>query len=254
MKNIKKWGLKRLSMSCAVAFLIVPNIGVKAEEVAPSSPPSEGVYQFGELLLDVKNRTLSFPAEVNMSDGFVEYVLVNTKGKLHESVFVTDSTASELHVAMLLLKSKGQGSLISGLPLELEVEWKDEDGKVNNCSLLEVIDLAGGDPRKSANEALPKNTWRYSSAVLERNGAVHLANEGSLIALMTDPAALVNNVWVQQDPLNGVGGRTQSSSSDAAQRSVHGSQSVKAGKLPKKGTPVRIIFKIYKYQAPSKKK
>ena len=81
-------------------------------EPKPVPPPSirevsPGVFQVGGVKLEREARRVSFPAKLNMTNGPIEYLLVTTAGKAHESLLTTDIEPQHLQVAMLLLGAKG---------------------------------------------------------------------------------------------------------------------------------------------------
>ena len=47
----------------------------------------EGLYRFGEVLIDRKGGKISFPAVSNQVNGLIEYGVVHETGKIHESLF-----------------------------------------------------------------------------------------------------------------------------------------------------------------------
>ena len=59
--------------------------------------------RLGEVEIDRSARTLSFPAKVNAVEGAIEYALVTSKGKTHESLLVTDALPRDIHLGCLLL-------------------------------------------------------------------------------------------------------------------------------------------------------
>src|ERR1041384_6945733 len=92
-----------------------------------------GLFEIGRVRLNKNDRTVTIPVEVNMREGVVEYFLVTTTGKTHESVFRTDAEPYHIQLAMLLLNAKGRGTNDfpqdktkppPGDPIEVQVEWK----------------------------------------------------------------------------------------------------------------------------------
>src|SRR5437868_4599438 len=49
-----------------------------------------GLFEIGRVRFSKNDRAVRIPVEVNMREGAVEYFLVTTTGKTHESVFRTD--------------------------------------------------------------------------------------------------------------------------------------------------------------------
>jgi hypothetical protein len=166
-----------------------------------------GVFELGKVKLDKKQRTVSFPAVLNKAEGMMEYFLVTTYGKTHESILRTDASPLHIHVAMVLLDAKGAGTnllrspppeyggspglSIPGDPITIEVQWR-EKGKQIVRGAEELISPPATEAVKS------KGGWVYNgSAVWE--GTFLAQSSGSLISLITDPVALVNRVGPGQE-------------------------------------------------------
>lgn len=226
----------------AVAPAAIP---VPAEKPAPSAPqaapaaPTEpkvvdlggGRLSIGAVKLDRKTRALTIPAEVNMREGAVEYVLVSRGGKVHESVFVTDATATDIHVAALLLGLqpepdlgpqnaativRKQGAVV------IRAEW-DTNGPPEKIFLNETVNLS--DPSTGAVSAsLPSGAWLYNGSRMEADGVFAATRHGSIISIIRDDDALVNNPGASRD-----------------NDEIH---TPNAAKLPKKGHPVRIVVQV----------
>jgi hypothetical protein len=155
----------------------------------------EGVFELGKVRLDKRKRAVSFSAWVNMAEGLLEYAVVGVNGKLHESLLVTEADPVHIHMAMLLLGAKGQtdavssGSadslVISGDKVDMWVNWKS-GGRERRVRLEDmIINLETG---------LTASTgpWIYNgSRVVE--GTYLARRDGSMVALITDPDALINN-------------------------------------------------------------
>ena len=154
---------------------------------------SPGRFQVGQVTLDKPSRSVTFPAVVNMTEAIVEYFVVTRDGKLHESLLRTDVVPRDIHVAMLLLDAKGAGTNaipedplkpIPGDPVIIEVSWKDKGQK-----RVRAEELVFNTQTKTN---LAKGVWVYNGSWLE-NGACMADREGSIVSLITDPFALVNN-------------------------------------------------------------
>src|SRR3989442_9675353 len=61
------------------------------------------LFQVGAVRIDREQRTLRFPALVNLREGNLEYLLVTSFGKTHESLLRTEVRPFQLQVALLLL-------------------------------------------------------------------------------------------------------------------------------------------------------
>ena len=163
---------------------------------------SATLFQIGEIRFDKAARTLSFPAKVCLRDGLLEYLLVNEEGKAYESILSTTARPYDLHVAMLLLGAKppvdapqppsqiDSNYLQSAPPLigeevEITVTWKTG----NSEQRLHGEDLVFNQER---NKPMTRGPWLYNGSVLH-NGRLLAQSGGSIVALVTDAAALINN-------------------------------------------------------------
>ncbi len=181
--------------------LVLPTI----REVSP------GVFQVGGVKLEKAARRVSFPAKVNMTNGPIEYLLVTTLGKTHESVLATDLEPQHLQVAMLLLGAKGmpasaltnaptggpitQGAgrnpPLPGEPVLIEVTWT-QGGQPQRKRLEELVF------NQRAKEPMAKGEFTFTGSRLWQ-GKFIAQTEGSLIALITDPDAVFNNPRPNRD-------------------------------------------------------
>ena len=173
---------------------------------------SPGVFQVGGVKLEKAARRVSFPAKLNMTDGPLEYLLVTTLGKTHESVLKTDVEPHHLQVAMLLLGAKGmqaapltnapaggpitqaQGERNPPLPGEavlIEVAWT-HDGKSQRKRAEELVF------NKRAKEPMSKGAFTFTGSRVWQ-GKFIAQTEGSLIALISDPDAVFNNPRPNRD-------------------------------------------------------
>ncbi len=127
-----------------------PGLGADAPEPADSSPPAlaalptnaplrqvgPDTFEIGMVRLDKRQRSITFPSVLNMNEGIVEYFLVATFGKTHESVLRTDVDPYQIHLAMLLLGAKGAGTNafpqepdrpLPGDAVQIETSWARAD-------------------------------------------------------------------------------------------------------------------------------
>lgn len=138
-----------------------------------------------------------------MKRGLLEYLLVNPKGCSHESLLVTDVEATDIHVAMLLLGAKG-GAVAAGAPpaqldaryfraapklagdaVAISVKWKDKDAE--KTAMIEDWIFHEGTKR-----AIEHGPWIYNGSMIHE-GRFLAQTDGNLVALVTSPAALINN-------------------------------------------------------------
>jgi hypothetical protein len=213
----------------------------KPAEGGPPADPTKAIqkidgtrYKLGTMEFDQKTREVRIPCKVNMREGLLEYVLVHETGKVHESLFSTTVKPFELNVVMLLLNWKKSDTFFDfsqpergGVPVkgavnppeslvEVSVEWKDKDGKVQNFRVENWLHQI----EKKAK--ITTEPFIYTSSPVMPDGAFLAEQTGSILGLYVDPGCLVNNprdgndnddVWIN-DPA-----------------------------VPAKGTPVTLIFK-----------
>jgi hypothetical protein len=158
------------------------------------------VYGLGLVQLNRKTRAITFPAVVNMSEGLVEYALVHSSGKVHESVLKTEADPLHIHLARLLLQPAQTNRPAATAPsaaadvriprelrgpeVRLWVSWPGEDGR-----RVALEDLVTNVLTKAKMSPGP---WIYSgSRVVE--GTFLAQRDGSLVAIIADPDALMNN-------------------------------------------------------------
>ncbi|NBV25280.1 MAG: hypothetical protein EBS05_25620 [Proteobacteria bacterium] len=194
----------------ATALFAAAQQPLSLAEDKPAPPPairevSPGMFQVGTVKLDKAARRVSFPARLNMTNGPLEYLLVTTMGKTHESILVTDIAPHHLQVAMLLLGAKGsqaapltnapsggpiaQGSSarnppLPGEPVVIEVGWM-LDGKRVQKRIEEMT------YNKPAKAMMPKGEFTFTGSRVWQ-GRFIAQTEGSLIAIVTDPDAVFN--------------------------------------------------------------
>jgi len=144
--------------------------------------------RIGAVELDRRTLTVSIPATVNMREGVAEYFLVHHTGKVHESVFVTDAKPQDIHIACLLanLEPKEKPGDIT-----LEVTW-ETNGPPRLHPAAELVAIAAGHPDAGEGAHLDDGPWQYTGSRIDAAGFA-ATREGSIIALITDPAALVGN-------------------------------------------------------------
>ncbi|GAA5497583.1 hypothetical protein Rhal01_03779 [Rubritalea halochordaticola] len=161
-----------------------------------------GRYQIGKVILDKKNRSIHIPAQVNMTEGVVEYILVADSGKVHESVLSTAAKPADIHVACLLLGVKelpvakwpksylqvGKANQVT-----VEVVWKT-NGPVKRLPATECVLRTDSQSVDAGGEGgLASGHWLYSGSNV-RGGVFAAESEGSVISIIADDAALVNGL------------------------------------------------------------
>ena len=197
----------------AVTNLLLYAMSVAAEETPGSSVTTSasvtnlplkqigpGIFELGKVRLDKQRRTVSFPAVVNMNEALLEYLVVTSAGKVHESLLRTDTEPWHVHVAMLLLGAKGAGTNdfpedhIKPLPgdkVSIELSWKAGRKEKRHRAEEFVYDRA-------KKTTMRRGPWIYTgSRVFE--GVFIAQRDGSLVSLIEDGDALINNPRLGRD-------------------------------------------------------
>jgi hypothetical protein len=188
----------------ALLFLAVGIASLTAQTPSATlpAPPAvkqiaPGVFQVGGIRLDKNKQTLTFPAHFHICEGIIEYLLVTTAGKLHETMLRTEVQPQHLQVAMLLLGAKAvpadqlQRLLddpklpIPGEPVDLQLLWKV--GEKERTVRIEDLVLD-----KKAKGPMAKGPFHFTGSRLFE-GTFIAQRDGSIISLITDADAQFNN-------------------------------------------------------------
>ena len=154
---------------------------------------SKDVFQVGLVRMDKAARTVRFPAKICMTEGWIEYLIVTEKGKTHESLLLTAAQPQHIQVAMLLLNAKGLNSRpfpenntdpIPGEQVEVQIFWKDEKEKSARAESF-VQNL-------TAKAPMTKGHFIFTGSRIQE-GQFIAQRDGSILSLITDHDALINN-------------------------------------------------------------
>lgn len=159
------------------------------EEEKPLKQIGEYQYKLGDISIDAEIREISFPAEVNMTEGIIELLLTTDYGKLHESVFKTTIQPSHLQVALLLM---GYSVNVTDDPmsdnslLDIFVEWSDTAGKYH----FERIEYFVYNVISDCEMAY--TSWNFIGSDFYNNQFM-ADTEGSLISTYSSINAIIEN-------------------------------------------------------------
>jgi hypothetical protein len=167
---------------------------------------SPGVLEYNGVRLDQAHHRISFPATVNQREGLIEYLLVNEKGKVHESLFATKLMPRDIHIALLLIGLTDPGAANakeSVPPSAIDSSYLQAAPKLQGPSvLLSVTWTQDGKPRQipaenwvfnlQTHHLMTTGPWTYNGSMIQ-NGVFLADQELSIVAVITDPTALVNN-------------------------------------------------------------
>jgi len=171
----------------------------------PTASPeaSATVFKIGAITVDKRARSVRFPATVQLDSGVLEYLLVTEEGKTHESLFATKVSPQKLHVAMLLLGASPAQPLKESPPEQLTAASLKNAPELKGDKVDILISWkVGGKEQQVRGEEwiqskLTQTTatpgpWIYTSSAIFK-GVFLAEEEGSIVALVTDPVALINN-------------------------------------------------------------
>lgn len=169
-------------------------------EVPPVEKTAPGMFKMGEIVINKKDRSVSFPALLNQKDGLLEYLIVNGRGKVHESLFRTNVEPYYLNLALLLLEFEGtdrplqyQGdhAIPKGEALSITVSYEAKDNKKVAVSPEKWIVRRKYDD-SSVQQDAGEFAWVYTGARII-NGRFSAQTGGSIAAVYHDPDAMIDN-------------------------------------------------------------
>jgi len=155
--------------------------------------------EYNGVSIDKASRSVTFPAEINQTSGLLEYLLVNKKGKTHESLLSTAIEPYDLQVAMLLLGIKPSSASNSQPPGQITREYLS--GAPNLPGPKISITLTWPGHRVAAenliwdldtNALMTPGPWTYNGSEMY-DGKFLAQIDGSMAALVRDSGALMNN-------------------------------------------------------------
>lgn len=174
-----------------------PPFMAPAAQVSPIEKVSPGIYRIGEITINKAEKSITFPTQVNMEKGLLEYLLVRRGGKTHESLLSTRVEPYDLQVALLLLGLEGTSHPISyqgapepptGEAVSISFSYRENNGRIIRISpemwIIKNID--------KVQTHVEKQDFVYTGSFI-KDGRFMAQSEGSIIALYHDPSALVDN-------------------------------------------------------------
>lgn len=179
-----------------------PLPGGKDPQIPVFQKIGPGRFSLGMAQITKAARSVSLPAVVNMDKGALEYLLVRTGGKTHESLLRTDVQPTEVQLAMLLLGAEGTDRPLS--------RQGDPDQPTGNAVDVSVSYLRDGRmvtvhpsdwilKKPEGASATPTDlAWVFTGSTIQ-NGRFLAQHEGSMIAIYHDPAALIDNTSAEGD-------------------------------------------------------
>lgn len=177
------------AVPAAVLLALLTAFGMQAGEnrATPRPVMKAGCLEMAGMHLDPIAHSLSLPAEVNMDSGFIEYALVHESGKVHESLLRTSIPPHSIHLGLLLLRPPEIPAPSPGtLPPRLDI-WVEPENKKSPRVRVEAW-IHNTDRQAPMVE----DSWWHTGSRIQ-NGGLTASRLGSVIAIMTDPDALIAN-------------------------------------------------------------
>jgi len=215
--------VKRTRPLLAIGFLILLTSSLSFAQRPPVQPPppmvgedlwrqglkplaiekiSPGVFGLGDIRIHKKTKSVIFPAQVNMDKGLLEYLLVRSSGKVHESLLRTNIDPYNLQIAFLLLGFEGtdqpipdQGASVKpkGEPVEILIDFVKKEGAASTATNQKI--RAEEWVAKKTNGNLKDSgilDWVYTGSMVMQ-GQFLAQSGGSIVAIYRDPGALIDN-------------------------------------------------------------
>lgn len=179
----------------------VPPAGAVPEVPTYSAPAIEklgnGMYRIGEIVLNRNDKSVAFPAQVNMDTGMLEYLLVHRVGKTHESLLRTNISPYNLQLAFMLLGYEGSDKRLAGQGAPetpkgeaVRITLSSVAGKQTDS--FPVEQWLSNKIETSTKDVEPLK-WVFCGSYVNELGGFMSQVTGSIVAIWHDPVALIDN-------------------------------------------------------------
>lgn len=186
-----------ISLTALWCWIAVPLQG-HADD-APTPGATAGTLDFRGIQIDKEKRTVTFPAEINMTDGMLEYLIVTEAGKTHESLLSTKIQPYDIQVAMLLLGIEPAGKSDSEPPEFMNKDYLSAAPDLKGVKISLFLAWEGHRVRAEdlvwnldKKTAMTQGPWTYNGSEMY-SGKFLAQVDGSIAALVRDSSALMNN-------------------------------------------------------------
>ena len=181
-------------------------------------PLDEHRIKIGHVIVNHKERTVSFQAQVNMKEGILEYVCCMPNGKLHESLLVTEADPLHISLGMTLLKFRRFEKFF---PVRDEnFEWlpftepKPEDYADAYVQIVMTYTENGREQKSDFSDivvnsqtrkGLNPSDWLYTNSFFYE-GAYQASLSGEVISIFASRTSPINYIGDFHDGVNDTGG------------------------------------------------
>ena len=185
--------------------------GPNSVEAPPVKDLGNGKFEVGLVEFEQKSRELSFPAEVNMKEGALEYAIVHQKGKIHEAILITKARPFHVNIALKILSYQESKELFpilgedfrptgkfpkvpektrNAARAEIQLQWKGKSGSAQRATLNDWI------TNTVTRKPLAPKPWVYGGSYFHEKSFQAEAS-GDIVALFTTNSSLFN--WPGRD-------------------------------------------------------
>jgi hypothetical protein len=166
---------------------------------ANAAGDSGGMVDYRGIHIDKGKGTVTFPAEINMQTGMLEYLLVADTGKTHESLLSTKIEPYDIQVAMLLLGAEPAGKSDTAPPGQITRDYLKTAPELKGDRVNVLLTWTGHRVRAEdliwnldKNAVMTPGPWTYNGSEMY-DGRFLAQVDGSVAALVRDSGALMNN-------------------------------------------------------------
>ena len=193
----------RLFSQVLWALLLFCSTGlVSGEDNASALPKIEragdGLYRFGDIIINKPAGEISFPGVTNQVNGLIEYGIVHDSGKIHESLFRTAVRPQLIHTSLLLLKHRPAKDFFENLWAEepKEIDYSAHSVRITVSWELNAtkhrLELASMALNEKNKKAIPLQSFVFTgSRIVE--GTFMAESAGSILAVYADDVAIINS-------------------------------------------------------------
>ena len=160
------------------------------KKIGAKTDPAGNLF-LGSVFIRKSDRTISFPGRINIREGVIEVLVSTPRGRMHESLIVTELDPFQLQMA-LILAGYDNGDLTKGAPFHIEIIY-------GNSKRIHVDEWLYDNTARSPKK---KGTYIFVGSSF-KNGRCLASLEGNLININSlDKNTILNAVLNPQDALH----------------------------------------------------
>ncbi len=166
---------------------------------------SEDRYRIADVTIDKSTREIRFPAVVNMREGLLEFLIVHENGKIHESLFRTKTSPTNINVAFALLRYQPSKELyrLWKEPGVISNKFYSENEETRKAARIVIdveVEKAGEIKRypvtdwilhETTAKAMPPAFWIYGGSEFY-DGKFVPESTGDIAAIFVTNSSLIN--------------------------------------------------------------